>query len=75
MSATFSQLLFGICLCFAGPSLPGHQIFLVVNGIHLLENIKMDELAAKRVYEFAFVLQPLKLYGATGSTVAPAAIR
>jgi kynurenine formamidase len=56
-------------------SLPGHQIFLVVNGIHLLENIKMDELAAKRVYEFAFVLQPLKLYGATGSTVAPAAIR
>jgi kynurenine formamidase len=56
-------------------SLPGHQIFLVVNGIHILENLKLDELAAKRVYEFAFTMQPLKLYGATGSTVAPAAIR
>ena len=56
-------------------SLPGHQIFLVVNGVHLLENVKMDELAAKRVYEFAFSMQPLKLFGASGSTVAPAAIR
>ena len=56
-------------------SAPVHQIMLVVNGIHLLENLKLDELAAKRVYEFAFVMQPLKLKGATGSTVAPIAIR
>ena len=56
-------------------SLPVHQIMLVVNGIHLLENLKLDELAAKRVYEFAFVMQPLKLQGFTGSTVAPIAIR
>jgi len=55
-------------------SLPVHQIFLVVNGIHILENLKLDELAAKKIYEFAFSMQPLKLYGATGSTVAPAAI-
>jgi kynurenine formamidase len=48
---------------------------LVVNGIHLLENLKLDELAAKRVYEFALTMQPLKLRGGTGSTVAPAAIR
>ena len=56
-------------------SLPVHQIMLVINGIHLLENLKLDELAAKKVYEFAFVLQPLKLRGFTGSTVAPAAFR
>jgi kynurenine formamidase len=56
-------------------SLPVHQIMLVVNGIHLLENLKLDELAAKRVYEFAFIVQPLKIQGATGSTVAPIAIR
>jgi kynurenine formamidase len=56
-------------------NLPGHQIFLVVNGVHILENLKLDELVAKKVYEFAFTMQPLKLYGATGSTVAPAAIR
>lgn len=54
---------------------PIHQMMLVVNGIHLLENLKFDELAAKKVYEFAFVMQPLKLQGATGSTVAPIAIR
>ena len=56
-------------------SLPVHQILLVVNGIYLLENMKLDELAAKRAYEFAFVMQPLKIQGGSGSTVAPAAIR
>ena len=56
-------------------SLPVHQIMLVVNGIHLLEIMKLDELAAKKAYEFAFVMQPLKLKGFTGSTVAPSAIR
>ena len=56
-------------------SLPVHQLMLVVNGIHLLENLKLDELAAKRVHEFAFVVQPLKMQGFSGSTVAPTAIR
>jgi kynurenine formamidase len=56
-------------------SLPVHQIMLVVNGIHLLENLKLDELAAKHVHEFAFAMQPLKIRGGTGSTVAPVAIR
>jgi kynurenine formamidase len=56
-------------------SLPGHQIFLVVNGIHLLENMKLDELAAKKVNEFAFMMQPLKVKGGSGSTVAPIAVR
>ncbi len=55
-------------------SLPIHQIMLVVNGIHLLENMKLDELAAKRIQEFAFIVQPLKIQGGTGSTVAPIAI-
>ena len=56
-------------------SIPIHQLALVVNGVHLLENMKLDELAAKNVYEFALILQPLKLQGATGSTVAPIAVR
>jgi kynurenine formamidase len=54
---------------------PGHQIFLVVHGIHLLENLRLDELAAGKVHEFALVVQPLKIQGGTGSTVAPVAIR
>jgi kynurenine formamidase len=56
-------------------SLPVHQIALVVNGVHLLENLKLDELAGKQVYEFAFIIQPLKIQGGTGSTVAPIAVR
>ena len=56
-------------------SLPVHQIALVVNGIHLLENMKLDELAAKNVHEFAFIMQPLKIQGGTGSTVSPIAVR
>src|SRR5882724_202096 len=56
-------------------SLPVHQIMLAVNGLHILENMKLDELAAKKVYEFAFVMQPLKLKGFSGASVAPTAIR
>lgn len=37
---------------------PVHQILLVANGIYLLESLKLDELAAKRVFEFAFMVQP-----------------
>jgi kynurenine formamidase len=56
-------------------SLPVHQIMLVVNGIYLLEALKLDDLAARRAYEFALIVEPLKIQGGTGSTVAPVAIR
>ena len=54
---------------------PVHQIMLVVNGIHLLENLKLDELAARGANEFVLIVQPLKIQGGTGSTVAPIAVR
>ena len=47
----------------------------VVHRVHLLENLKLDELAMKKAYEFAFIMQPLEMEGATGSTVAPVAVR
>ena len=56
-------------------SLPIHEMALAINGIHLLENLDLEGLASKNVSEFALILQPLKLEGATGSTVAPIAIR
>ncbi|HEX8665627.1 MAG TPA: cyclase family protein [Beijerinckiaceae bacterium] len=56
-------------------SLPVHQVALVVHGMHLLENLNLAELAQKQVYEFAFMMQPLKIQGGTGSTVAPIAVR
>lgn len=54
---------------------PVHQVFLVINGIHILENLDLEALARDKVYEFAFILQPLKIKGGTGSTVAPTAVR
>lgn len=59
----------------AGHSLlPVHRILLVENGIHIVELMALEELARDRVYEFLFVLTPLKLVGATGSPVRPLAI-
>jgi kynurenine formamidase len=56
-------------------SLPMHQLALTVHGVHLLENLTLEELASKGVNEFVLIMQPLKLQGATGSTVAPIALR
>lgn len=55
-------------------SLPGHVILLVRNGIHILENLALEELGAAGVHEFGFVCLPLKIRGATGSPVRPIAI-
>ncbi|MCH8290590.1 cyclase family protein [Candidatus Poribacteria bacterium] len=54
---------------------PVHQLFLPKNGIYNLENIITEELAADKVYEFAFIFTPLRLKGATGSPGNPIAIR
>jgi kynurenine formamidase len=60
----------------ADPMLSGpiHQMALVIYGVHLLEHLKLDELAAKGVHEFAFIIEPLKFEGGTGSSVAPIAV-
>jgi kynurenine formamidase len=59
----------------AGHSLPVHAMMLIQHGIYLIENLELEALAAARAYEFAFIVQPLKIKGGTGSAVAPIAIR
>ena len=54
-------------------TLPGHVILLVRNGIHIVENLFLEELARDRCYEFVFICLPLKMRGATGSPVRPVA--
>jgi len=56
-------------------SLPIHAMMLIQHGIYLLENLELEALAAARAYEFAFIVQPLKIKGATGSAIAPIAVR
>ena len=58
-----------------GHSLPVHAMMLIQHGIYLIENLDLEALAAARAYEFAFIVQPLKIKGGTGSAVAPIAIR
>lgn len=55
-------------------AIEGHQ-WLLSRGIYNLENLDLSELAADRVYEFAFIFSPLKLVGATGSPGNPIAVR
>ena len=54
--------------------LPVHRILLVEHGIHIVENLHLDELARDKVYEFLFMVSPLKMVGATGSPVRPVAV-
>jgi kynurenine formamidase len=55
--------------------LPAHRVLLVEAGIHIIEMLDLERLAAQQVREFLFVLSPLPLVGATGSPVRPLAIR
>jgi kynurenine formamidase len=56
-------------------NLPVHAMMLIQQGIYLIENLELEALARAGAFEFAFIVQPLKLKGATGSAVAPIAIR
>lgn len=46
---------------------PVHQIFLTRNGIFIHENVATEALADSKVYEFAYIFNPLAVKGATGS--------
>jgi kynurenine formamidase len=51
-----------------------HQVMLVERGVHLIENLYLDEICAAGVREALFMCLPLKITGATGSWVRPVAI-
>jgi kynurenine formamidase len=46
---------------------PVHMLLIADNGIHIIENFFLEELAAEEVYEFLLVVPPLKIRGGTGS--------
>lgn len=56
------------------PSMPVHVHLLVESGIHIIECLNLERLAAARVHTFLFVAIPLKIRGATGSPIRPIAI-
>lgn len=54
--------------------LPVHRVLLVESGIHIIETMRLTELASSAATEFLFVLTPLNLVGATGSPIRPLAV-
>lgn len=57
------------------PAMPVHVHLLVECGIHIIENLDLEELARDRVREFFFVAAPLKIRGGTGAPMRPVALR
>jgi kynurenine formamidase len=55
-------------------TLPCHVVLIVENGIYIVENLDLEELARQGVAEFLFVCLPLKMRGVTGSPVRPIAL-
>ncbi len=56
------------------PPMPVHVHLLVESGIHIIECLNLETLAAEVVSEFAFVAAPLKIRGGTGSPMRPLAL-
>jgi kynurenine formamidase len=54
-------------------TLPVHRILIVESGIHIIEHLALEEIAATGATEFVFLLAPLRIVGATGSPVRPLA--
>ncbi|PYT02544.1 MAG: hypothetical protein DMF60_21130 [Acidobacteria bacterium] len=61
-----------------GTIFPCHRILIADNGIYLVENLNLEELskalADQKVYEFALILNPPRLRGATGAAANAFAI-
>jgi kynurenine formamidase len=53
--------------------MPVHVHLLVESGIHIIENLNLEQLAQDSVYEFVFIGAPLKIRGATGAPLRPLA--
>jgi kynurenine formamidase len=55
-------------------TIAGHLVLLARHGIHIIENLSLEELARRKHYEFLFICTPVKWKGATGSPVRPLAV-
>lgn len=55
-------------------TMDAHRILLAQNGIHIIENLDLEELSECGRADFAFVTLPLRIKGATGSPLRPVAL-
>jgi kynurenine formamidase len=57
-----------------GANVPLHQRLLRDYGVHLLELLDLEELAAAQAWEFLFVASPLRIKRGVGSPLNPVAV-
>jgi kynurenine formamidase len=55
-------------------NMPVHVHLLVERGIHIIECLNLEQIAAERRYTFLFMATPLKIRGGTGSPIRPVAL-
>lgn len=48
---------------------PVHTVLIPQNGVYIIENFFLEEIAKAEVYEFLLVVPPLKIRGGTGSAL------
>jgi kynurenine formamidase len=58
-------------LPFNDPAVTTHAAMLVESGVHLIENLYLEEVARESISEGLFIALPLKITGATGSWLRP----
>lgn len=73
--AAFENFPKGAPASYPGHVHPTHHFLLIQKGVHLMEMVRMDELAKDKCYEFCFIALPTKIKGATGMMIRPIAIR
>jgi kynurenine formamidase len=56
------------------PAMPVHVHLLAESGIHIMENLNLEELAAAGIREFAYIAAPLRIQGGTGAPIRPLAL-
>jgi hypothetical protein len=64
-------------VCFEhvpAPDMPVHVHLLVESGIHIMENLNLEELAAAGAREFVYIAAPLRIQGGTGAPIRPIAL-
>lgn len=54
--------------------IPVHSSMLSEHGVPIMQNVYLEELAADRVHQFAWIGAPLKLRGADGAPMRPIAL-
>jgi kynurenine formamidase len=59
---------------YHGQYAPVHCYMFATAGAQIIEVVNMEELAAEKVYEFAFVGIPMKIAGATGAPMPSVAV-